>query len=216
MKKNILIAALAALMVMPVAAQTPSSQTDNKSKNNTTMSKIYDFKALNNRGQEVDFAQYEGKILMIVNTASKCGFTPQYDGLEALYQKYKDQGLVIIGFPCDQFAHQEPGSNEEIAEFCRLNHGVTFPLMAKTDVNGDNAEPIFEYLKTQAPTEEYNGLKAKAAAKMFKTISKSVKKDSDIKWNFTKFLISRDGAHVLRYAPTTTPDQIEKDIEEML
>ncbi|MBQ7640732.1 MAG: glutathione peroxidase [Bacteroidales bacterium] len=180
------------------------------------MSKIYDFKALNNRGQEVDFAQYEGKILMIVNTASKCGFTPQYDGLEALYQKYKDQGLVIIGFPCDQFAHQEPGSNEEIAEFCRLNHGVTFPLMAKTDVNGDNAEPIFEYLKTQAPTEEYNGLKAKAAAKMFKTISKSVKKDSDIKWNFTKFLISRDGAHVLRYAPTTTPDQIEKDIEEML
>ncbi len=211
-------------MVLPAAAQTsaepsaqtPTSQTDNKTKNNTAMSKIYDFKALNNKGQEVDFAQYEGKILMIVNTASKCGFTPQYDGLEALYQKYKDQGLVIIGFPCDQFAHQEPGSNEEIAEFCRLNHGVTFPLMAKTDVNGENAEPIFEYLKAQAPTEEYNGLKAKAAAKMFKTISKSVKKDSDIKWNFTKFLISRDGAHVLRYAPTTTPDKIEKDIEEML
>ncbi len=180
------------------------------------MSKIYDFKALNNRGLEVDFAQYEGKILMIVNTASKCGFTPQYDGLEALYQKYKDQGLVIIGFPCDQFAHQEPGSNEEIAEFCRLNHGVTFPLMAKTDVNGENAEPIFEYLKTQAPTEEYSGLKAKAAAKLFKTISKSVEKESDIKWNFTKFLINRDGTLIKRYAPTTTPDKIEIDIEEML
>ena len=105
------------------------------------MAKIYDFKALNNKGAEVDFAQYEGKVLMIVNTASKCGFTPQYDGLEALYQKYKDQGLVIVGFPCDQFAHQEPGSNEEIAEFCRLNHGVTFPLMAKIEVNGENAHP---------------------------------------------------------------------------
>lgn len=180
------------------------------------MAKIYDFKALSNRSAEVDFAQYEGKVLMIVNTASKCGFTPQYDGLEALYQKYKDQGLVIVGFPCDQFAHQEPGSNEEIAEFCRLNHGVTFPLMAKTDVNGENAEPIFEYLKAQAPTEEYSGLKAKAAAKLFKTISKSVEKESDIKWNFTKFLINRDGTLIKRYAPTTTPDKIEKDIEEML
>lgn len=180
------------------------------------MAKIYDFKALSNRSAEVDFAQYEGNVLMIVNTASKCGFTPQYDGLEALYQKYKDQGLVIVGFPCDQFAHQEPGSNEEIAEFCRLNHGVTFPLMAKTDVNGENAEPIFEYLKTQAPAEAYSGLKAKAAAKLFKTISKSVEKESDIKWNFTKFLINRDGTLIKRYAPTTTPDKIEKDIEEML
>ena len=124
------------------------------------MAKIYDFKALGNKGAEVDFAQFEGKVLMIVNTASKCGFTPQYDGLEALYQKYKDQGFVIVGFPCDQFAGQEPGSNEEIAEFCRINHGVTFPLMAKTDVNGPKAEPIFEYLKTQAPTEAYNGFKA--------------------------------------------------------
>ena len=114
------------------------------------MAKIYDFKTTSNRGAEVDLAQYEGKVLMVVNTASKCGFTPQYDGLEALYQKYKDQGLVIIGFPCDQFAGQEPGSNDEIAEFCRLNHGVTFPLMAKTDVNGDNAEPVFEYLKAQS------------------------------------------------------------------
>ena len=180
------------------------------------MAKIYDFKTLGNKGAEVDFAQFEGKVLMVVNTASKCGFTPQYDGLEALYQKYKDQGLVIVGFPCDQFAGQEPGSNEEIAEFCRLNHGVTFPLMAKTDVNGADAEPIFEYLKAQAPTEEYSGLKAKATRKLLKGLSKSVEKDSDILWNFTKFLINRDGTVVKRYAPTTTPDDIEKDIQEMI
>ena len=173
------------------------------------MARIYDFRTTGNKGTEVDFAQFEGKVLMVVNTASKCGFTPQYDGLEALYQKYKDQGLVIVGFPCDQFAGQEPGSNDEIAEFCRLNHGVTFPLMAKTDVNGPNAEPIFEYLKSQAPTEEYSGLKAKATRKLLKGLSKSVEKDSDILWNFTKFLINRDCTVVKRYAPTTTPDDIE-------
>ena len=180
------------------------------------MAKIYDFKTRSNKGADVDFAQFEGKVLMIVNTASKCGFTPQYDALEALYQKYKDQGLVIVGFPCDQFAGQEPGSNEEIAEFCRINHGVTFPLMAKTDVNGANAEPIFEYLKSQAPTEEYNGLKAKATHAMLKGISKSVEKDSDILWNFTKFLVNRDGTVIKRYAPVTKPEDIEKDIREML
>ena len=180
------------------------------------MERIYDFKTLSSKGQEVDFAQFEGKVLMIVNTASKCGFTPQYDGLEALYQKYKDQGFVIVGFPCDQFAHQEPGSNEEIAEFCRLNHGVTFPLMAKTDVNGANAEPVFEYLKTQAPTEDYVGLKAKATRKMLKGISKSVEKESDILWNFTKFLVSREGSTIKRFAPVVTPAEMEKDIQSML
>ena len=180
------------------------------------MATIYDFKALNNKGLDFDFAQFEGKVLMIVNTASKCGFTPQYDGLEALYQKYKDQGFVIVGFPCDQFAHQEPGSDEEIAEFCRINHGVTFQLMRKIDVNGPNADPIFEYLKSAAPAEEYNGLKAKATHTLLKGISKSVEKDSDILWNFTKFLINRDGTLVKRYAPTTTPEDIEKDIQGML
>jgi glutathione peroxidase len=158
------------------------------------MATIYDFKALDNRGNEVDFKQYEGKVLLIVNTASKCGFTPQYDGLEALYKKYKDQGLVVVGFPCDQFAHQEPGTNEEIAEFCRINHGVTFPLMAKIEVNGENAHPIYQYLKT-------------AAKGTF---------GSAIKWNFTKFLISRNGLKVTRFAPTTTPASLEKDIEELL
>ena len=180
------------------------------------MARIYDFKALNNRGAEVDFTQYEGKVLMIVNTASKCGFTPQYDGLEALYQKYKDQGFVIVGFPCDQFAHQEPGTDEEIAEFCRINHGVTFPLMAKTDVNGADASPVFEYLKSQAPTEEYKGLKAKATHTLLKGISKSVEKDNDILWNFTKFLISRDGTVIKRFPPTETPEAMENDIKAML
>ena len=196
---------LATLMVLPACAQ-----------KNKDMEKIYSYKTTSNKGAEVDFAQFEGKVLMIVNTASKCGFTPQYDGLEALYQKYKDQGFVIIGFPCDQFAGQEPGSNEQIEEFCRLNHGVTFPLMAKTDVNGAKAEPVFEYLKAQAPSEEYKGLKAKATRTMLKGISKSVEKDSDILWNFTKFLVNRDGTVIKRYAPVTTPEDIEKDIQSML
>ena len=180
------------------------------------MNTIYDFKALTGKGAELDFKEFEGKVLMIVNTASKCGFTPQYDGLEALYQKYKEQGFTIVGFPCDQFAHQEPGSDAEIEEFCRLNHGVTFQLMKKADVNGADAHPIFEYLKTQAPTEEYIGLKAKAASKLFKTISKSVEKESDIKWNFTKFLIGRDGKVVKRFAPTTTPEEMENDIKALI
>ena len=180
------------------------------------MAKIYDFKALTGKGLEFDFAQFEGKVLMIVNTASKCGFTPQYDGLEALYQKYKGQGFVIVGFPCDQFAHQEPGSDEQIAEFCRINHGVTFQLMKKTDVNGKDAHPVFEYLKSQAPTEEYKGLKAKATHAMLKGISKSVEKDSDILWNFTKFLINRDGTVIKRFPPVTTPEAMEDDIKAML
>ena len=112
---------------------------------------IYDFTAESNSGEQVNFKDYKGKVLLVVNTASKCGFTPQYDGLEALYEKYKDQGFVVIGFPCDQFGHQEPGSNAEIEEFCRLNHGVTFPLMAKSDVNGENANAIFKWLYTEKP-----------------------------------------------------------------
>lgn len=205
MKQFILAAVLGLVTLGTAAAQ-----------NGQDMASIYDFKALNNKGVEVDFKDYVGKVLLIVNTASKCGFTPQYDGLEALYQQYKDKGLVVIGFPCDQFAHQEPGSNEEIAEFCRLNHGVTFPLMAKVDVNGSKAEPIFEFLKSQAPTEEYKGLKAKATQKMLKGISRSVEKDSDILWNFTKFLVSRDGSTVKRFAPVAEPKDFAKDVEAML
>ena len=205
MIKKIILACLVAMIGLGCAA-----------KKDSDMAKINDFKTTGNKGAEVDFAQFEGKVLLIVNTASKCGFTPQYDGLEALYQKYKDRGLVIIGFPCDQFAGQEPGSNEQIEEFCRLNHGVTFPLMAKTDVNGANAEPIFEFLKEKAPKAEYKGFKAKATQKLLKGISKSVEKDSDILWNFTKFLVARDGVTVKRFAPVAEPKDFEKDVEAFL
>ena len=180
------------------------------------MNKIYDFKALTSKGKELDFSQFQGKVLLIVNTASKCGFTPQFAGLEELNKKYKDQGLVIIGFPCNQFKEQDPEGDAKSEEFCQLNYGVTFQIMKKTEVNGAAAEPIFEYLKTQAPTEEYKGLKAKATRTLLKTLSKSVEKDSDILWNFTKFLISKDGETVKRFAPTTEPKDFEKDIEEML
>jgi glutathione peroxidase len=180
------------------------------------MTTIYDFKALTSKGKEIDFKEFEGKVLLIVNTASKCGFTPQFAGLEELNKEYKDKGLVVIGFPCNQFKEQDPGSDSEIEGFCQLNYGVTFQIMKKIDVNGSDADPIFNYLKTQAPTEEYNGIKAKAAKVLFKTISKSVENDSDIKWNFTKFLISKDGETIKRYAPTTQPEKLKKDIEEML
>ncbi len=180
------------------------------------MAKIYDFKALTSKGKEIDFSDFEGKVLLIVNTASKCGFTPQFAGLEELNQKYKDKGLVIIGFPCNQFKEQDPADDSKIEEFCQLNYGVTFQIMKKGDVNGANAQPIFEYLKSEAPTEEYKGLKAKATHALLKKLSKSVEKDSDILWNFTKFLISKDGTTIKRYAPTTSPKDFEKDVEAML
>ena len=183
---------------------------------NIKMEKIYDFKALTSKGKEIDFAQFKGKVLMIVNTASKCGFTPQFEGLEKLNQKYKDQGLVIIGFPSGDFANQELADGSKAEEFCQLNYGVTFQIMKKGDVNGANAQPIFEYLKSQAPTEEYNGLKAKTTHALLKKLSTSVEKDSDILWNFTKFLISKDGETIKRYAPTTDPKDFEQDIEAML
>lgn len=163
-------------------------------KNTKDMESIYSFKATASNGSEIDFKDFEGKVLLIVNTASKCGFTPQFDGLEKLNQKYKDRGLVIIGFPCNQFANQDPGSDSEIESFCRLNYGVTFQIMKKIDVNGDNAHPIFKYLRSQ--TRGFFGDK--------------------VKWNFTKFLISRDGSSIKRYSPTTAPEKLESDIEKLL
>ena len=158
------------------------------------MTTIYDFKALTTNGKELDFDQFRGKVLLIVNTASKCGFTPQFAGLEELNQRYKDKGLVVIGFPCNQFASQDPGSDEEISNFCQINYGVTFHMMKKIDVNGKNADPIFQFLKDR---------------------SKNIFSD-DIKWNFTKFLVASDGVTVRRYAPTVKPNRMKKDIEEML
>jgi glutathione peroxidase len=156
---------------------------------------IYQFEATLNNGEVKSFQEYEGKVLLIVNTASKCGFTPQYDGLQALYDKYHEQGLEVLGFPCDQFGHQEPGSDVEIEQFCTLNFSVGFPLFKKTDVNGSGAHPIFKYLSKEAP-----GLLG----------SKS------IKWNFTKFLIGKNGEVGKRYASTTKPEELAKDIEALL
>ena len=185
--------------------------------NNEPMNTIYQFQATSNKGEEVNFSTYEGKVLLIANTASKCGFTPQYDGLEALYQKYAEKGLVVIGFPCDQFGHQEPGSNEEIEAFCRFNHGVTFPLMAKTDVNGENAHPIFQWLYSEKPFAGFG--EGETAAFMDQMLAKAdpdYAQNPDIKWNFTKFLVNRKGQVVARYEPTVAPEAIEADIEALL
>jgi len=146
-------------------------------------------------GTTTDLSRFEGQVLLIVNTASKCGFTPQYEGLEALHSKYKDRGFEVLAFPCNQFGAQEPGNAEEIADFCRLTYDVTFPVYAKIDVNGADAAPLFRHLKSAA---------------------KGVLGSEAIKWNFTKFLVDRDGNVVERYAPSTTPEAIEKDIERLL
>lgn len=156
---------------------------------------IYDFEMPLNNGEVKAFADYKDKVLLIVNTASKCGFTPQYTGLQSLYDSYQERGLAVLGFPCDQFGHQEPGSDSEIEQFCSLNHNVSFPLFKKTEVNGDDTSPLYDFLKQQAP-----GLLG----------SKS------IKWNFTKFLVNRNGEVVGRYAPNTKPEAIAKDIEKLL
>ena len=182
------------------------------------MSTVYDYTALSNKGKEVSFSDFRGKVLLIVNTASKCGFTPQYDGLEDLYQKYKDRGLVVIGFPCDQFGHQEPGTDEQIEEFCRLNHGVTFPLMSKIEVNGENAHPIYKWLESQAG---FAGFKpghplSELMDQMLSKADPDYASKPDIKWNFTKFLINRKGKVVGRFEPTAEPADLEKPIEEQL
>ena len=181
------------------------------------MATIYDFKTLSNRGKEVNLSDYQGQVILIVNTASKCGFTPQYDGLEALYQKYAPKGFVVIGFPCDQFGHQEPGSNEEIEEFCRLNHGVTFPLMAKSDVNGENANEVFKWLYSEKPFAGFGD--SDTGIFMDGMLSRNdpdYASNPDIKWNFTKFLIDRKGRVVARFEPVVTPEQIVPEIEALL
>lgn len=154
----------------------------------------YDFEVKDAKGNLVALNAFSGKVLLIVNTASKCGFTPQYAGLEDLYKKYKDKGFVILGFPCDQFAHQEPGNDAEIQSFCQMNYGVTFPVMAKIEVNGKNAHPLYKYLRAQ---------------------KKELLGDS-IKWNFTKFLIDKQGKVVERFAPNFEPSEIAPEIEKLL
>ena len=156
---------------------------------------VYDYSAQTLDGQDVSLADYRGKVLLIVNTASKCGFTPQYEGLEALYKANKDRGFTILAFPCNQFGAQEPGNAEEIANFCSLTYDVTFPMFAKVEVNGDGAHPLYRHLKTQA-----RGILGTEA----------------IKWNFTKFLVGRNGQVIKRYAPNDTPESLRADIEKAL
>lgn len=156
---------------------------------------IYGFEAESIMGLPISLEEYRGKVLLIVNTASKCGFTPQYAGLQELYDTYKDRGFVVLGFPCNQFRRQEPGDNEEIRNFCSLNYGVTFPMFGKIEVNGKNVHPLYQYLKKTTP---------------------GALGSESIKWNFTKFLIDREGKPVQRYAPATKPEQIKPDIEKLL
>ena len=183
----------------------------------TDKNTIYSFKATSNAGEEVNFADYKGKVLLIVNTASKCGFTPQYDGLEALYQQYKDRGLVVVGFPCDQFGHQEPGTNDEIAEFCRVNYGVTFPLMDKSDVNGENANEIFKWLYAEKPFAGFGDSETgKFMDQMLSRMNPDYAANPDIKWNFTKFLVDRKGHVVARFEPTVAPAELAGQIEALL
>ncbi len=159
------------------------------------MTSVYDFSARTIDGDDKSLSDYQGKAMLVVNTASKCGFTPQYAGLETLWKKYQDQGLVVLGFPCDQFGHQEPGNEEEIKSFCSLSYDVSFPMYAKVDVNGENAHPLWKFLKA-----EKSGLLGISA----------------IKWNFSKFLVDKHGNVVKRYAPTDTPEKIEKDLASVL
>lgn len=159
------------------------------------MNSIYDIDVKEIRGNLRSMADYRGKVLLIVNTASKCGFTPQFEGLERLYEKYKDRGLMILGFPCNQFLNQDPGNEQDIEQFCSLNYGVTFPMHAKVDVNGPQAHPLFQFLKKSA--KGFLGSEA-------------------VKWNFTKFLVDSEGRVVQRFSPQTPPEQIEPHIEKLL
>ena len=159
------------------------------------MSSIYDFKVVTIQGEETTLSPYKNQILLIVNVASKCGFTSQYDGLEVLYKKYKDKGFTVLGFPCNQFGSQEPGTEKEIQNFCRVNFGVTFPMFSKINVNGEKTHPLYQYLKSEQP-----GILGTEA----------------IKWNFTKFLIDREGNVIKRFGSSTTPKEIEKEIELLL
>lgn len=179
---------------------------------------IYDFSAKKINGEEVSLADYKGKVLIIANTASKCGFTPQYKDLQKLYEKYKEEGLEILGFPCNQFDEQEPGSNTEVKTFCEINYGVTFNIFEKIEVNGHDAHPLFKYLVTQAPFKGFD--KSTPMGKILYSVIREKYPENlvgdAIKWNFTKFLISRDGKYIKRFEPTTDPLDMEEDIKKLL
>lgn len=181
------------------------------------MNTIFEYTMKSLQGKEISFKDYEGKVVLIVNTASKCGFTPQYEGLENLYKKYKDKGLVIVGFPCNQFLGQEPGGEKEIQEGCLINYGVTFQMSQKVDVNGANEDKLFTFLKQQTP---FMGYPVKEIGEKLDAIHKEQKDGFDtgdnIRWNFTKFLVAKDGKTVTRYESMVAPENMENDIEKLL
>ena len=203
--RNIIIATLALLVTVSCFGQKKKS--------------IYDFTVKDIKGNDVSLANYKGKVLLIVNVASKCGLTPQYEGLEALYQKYKDQGLEILAFPCNQFLEQEPGTNDEILDFCSVNYNVTFPLFDKIDVNGKAENPLYTFLKSKAPFKGYpEGFEAFAnrLTMIHQKTGSGFEKGNAIKWNFGKFLVSKDGKTILRFEPMVSPEMLESTIQEML
>ena len=177
---------------------------------------IYDKSVPAADGTEVSLKDYEGKVIIIVNTATGCGFTPQYKDLEALYEKYHDQGLEIIDVPCNQFMNQAPGTDEEIHEFCTLKYNTQFPQMKKSDVNGENALPLFEYLKTQQGFKGFSGAKGLAVSAVVKKMDKDYKNNPDIKWNFTKFVVDREGNVVARFEPTENMKELAKCVEGLI
>lgn len=175
---------------------------------------IYDFNVKTNQGETISLSEYKGKVLLVVNTATRCGLTPQYTALQELYDKYKDKGLVVLDFPCNQFLKQAPGTDEEISNFCTLNYNTTFPRFAKIDVNGKNTIPLYVWLKEQAP-EDRGDAESAAFEKKVKVLTIG-RKPNDIKWNFGKFLIDLNGNIADRYSPAFSPEQLEKDIEKLL
>jgi glutathione peroxidase len=177
---------------------------------------IYDFTVKARRGATLDMSDLKGKVLLIVNTATGCGFTPQYEALEKLYEKYHGQGLEVLDFPCNQFGHQAPGDEGEIHAFCTGKYKTQFDQLAKIEVNGEAEEPLYTYLKAQQPEEKVEGLKNKAAMAMIAKISETCKKPGDIKWNFTKFLVDREGNVVKRFDPTSDPMSFESDIAALI
>ena len=177
---------------------------------------IYDYTVKARKGATLNLADLKGKVLLIVNTATGCGFTPQYEGLEKLYEKYHDQGFEILDFPCNQFGHQAPGDEGEIHEFCTAKYQTQFDQLAKIDVNGEGEEPLYTFLKQAQPDEKVEGVKNKAAMAMIAKISNTCKKPGDIKWNFTKFLVDREGNVVKRYNPTSAPAEFEADIAALI
>ena len=203
--KKLALFAFAAAMMLPVGCMAQGS--------------VYDFTVKDIEGNEVSLSDYKGKVLLIVNVASKCGLTPQYEGLEALYRKYKEQGLEILAFPCNQFLGQEPGTNDEIVTFCSVNYDITFPLFDKIDVNGEKESPLYTFLKAQAPFKGYpEGTEAFAdqLTMIHQKTGTGFEKGDAIRWNFGKFLVSREGTTIIRFEPMVKPTDLEADIRRML